>query len=102
MLDDQPVGYPEVQQRGDAGRLVTQHGFADIGNLHVKPAHRRRGIASWLLGQAADWLHLGHLDRLLDYCSPDDKGYRAFLQRAGFHPLTCTTRGWERPTTTAP
>ncbi len=102
LLDGRAVGYLEVQQRGDAGRLVAQHRLADIGNVHVDPAHRRRGIAGWLLGQAADWLHLGHVDRLLDYCSPDDGGYRAFLRQAGFHPLTCTTRGWERPTTTAP
>jgi ribosomal protein S18 acetylase RimI-like enzyme len=102
LLNGQPSGYLEVQQRSEAGRLVAQHGLADIGNLHVDPAHRRRGIAGWLLGQAADWLHLGHLDRLLDYCSPNDEGYRAFLQHAGFRSLTHTTRGWERPTGTAP
>jgi GNAT superfamily N-acetyltransferase len=77
----------EVQQHGDAGRLIAQHGFADISHLHVDLAYRRCGIASWLLGQAADWLDLGHLDQLLYYCSPDD-GYRTFLHHAGVpaHP----------------
>lgn len=53
-LDGAVVGYLEVENRiGDAGRLVRQDGWADVGNLWVDEAHRRRGIASWLLGQAA-------------------------------------------------
>jgi hypothetical protein len=101
-LDEQPVGDLEVQQRGDAGRLVTQQGFADAGNLHVKPA---TDAAASALGC---WARLPTgctsatpIGCWMDYCSPDDEGYRAFLQHAGFHPLTHTTRGWERLTTTA-
>jgi GNAT superfamily N-acetyltransferase len=98
VLDGAEVGYVEVADlSGDTGRIVRQSGWADVGNLHVAEDHRRRGIATWLLGQAAEWLRLGHVDRLLDYCTPEETGYRAFLDRAGFRPLTRTTRTWERP-----
>jgi GNAT superfamily N-acetyltransferase len=39
--------------------------------LHVAEAHRRRGVAASLLGHAADWLRLGHTDRLIAYCRPE-------------------------------
>jgi GNAT superfamily N-acetyltransferase len=71
-LAGEQVGYVEVENRlGDFGRLVRQDGWADIGNLWVDERHRRRRIGSWLLGQAAEWLRLGHADRLLGYAGPD-------------------------------
>lgn len=95
---DEMLGYLEVDTRiGDAGRVTRQGAWADIGNLFVGEPHRRHGIASWLLGQAAEWLRLGHVDRLLDYSPPEHDGYVAFLEHAGFHLLTRTTRGWEAP-----
>jgi len=45
--------------------VVRQQGWADIVNLEIDEPHRRRGIATWLLGRAAEWLLLGHTDRLL-------------------------------------
>ena len=99
LLGDDPLGYLEVDNRlGDTGRVVRPEGWADIGNLHVVDAHRRQGIASWLLGEAAEWLRLGHTDRLLDYSAAEEESYLAFLRHAGFRELTRTTRGWERPT----
>jgi len=73
-------------------------------NLHVGPAHRRRGVGSWLLGQAADWLGLAQVSRLLDYAwleGTDSGGYsyddyRAFLPAVGFREVTRTARGWTR------
>ena len=59
---------------------------------------------SWLLGQAADWLRLADVDRLLDYAwlegtdpgGLDYADYRAFLPAVGFRELTRTKRGWNR------
>lgn len=97
LLDGGVIGYIEVENiLGDAGRLVQQGGWADIGNLCVEPGFRRRGIATWLLGEAAEWLRLGHVDRLLDYCSADDEVYSGFLASTGFRELTRTSRGWQR------
>lgn len=96
--DDEVLGYIEVDTGiGGAGGITSRPAWADIGNLCVAPAHRRQGVASWLLGVAAEWLRLGHVDRLLDYSSPEQAGYVAFLEHAGFRLVTRTTRGWEVP-----
>jgi hypothetical protein len=68
--------------------------------VHVTPLC----VASWLLGQAADWLRLAAIERFLDYAwlegqdptGQDYAGYRAFLAASGFSELTCTKRGWTR------
>jgi hypothetical protein len=64
-----------------------------------------KGVGFWLLGHAAGWLQLAHVDRLLDYAwleGTDPGGisyedYRAFLSAVGFRELTRTQRGWTRP-----
>jgi GNAT superfamily N-acetyltransferase len=96
-LDDRPVGHIEVDTNlAEGGRLAHLGGWADVGNLHVDEAYRRRGVATWLLGQAADWLRLARVERLLDYAWPEEQAMLALLRRAGFRELTRTTRGWTR------
>jgi len=104
VLGEEAIGYIEVDTLEQGERLSRHGGWADIGNLHVTEDYRRRGVATWLLGQAADWLQLAHVDRLLDYAwleGADDAGldylgYRAFAEAAGFRELTRTKRGWTR------
>ncbi len=104
VLGDAVIGYLEIETM-DTGERVSRHGgWADVGNLHVLPEFTRRGVGSWLLGQAAEWLELCGVDRLLDYAwlaGTDGTGQsydadRAFLGKAGFRELTRTRRGWER------
>lgn len=101
-LGEQVIGYIEVGILQEGQRLTRNGGWADIGNLCVAEGYRRRGIASWLLGQAAGWLQLAHVDRLLDYtllddpAEPDESGYRMFLSASGFAELTRTKRVWTR------
>jgi GNAT superfamily N-acetyltransferase len=101
-LGEQVIGYIEVDTLQEGQRLSRHGGWADIGNLCVAEGYRRRGIASWLLGQAAGWLQLAHVDRLLDYtplgdpAEPDESGYRMFLSASGFTELTRTKRVWTR------
>ena len=96
-LDDKPVGYIEVDANlTEGGRLAHLGGWADVGNLHVEEAYRRRGVATWLFGQAADWLRLARVERLLDYAWPEEEAMLALLGRVGFRELTRTTRGWTR------
>jgi GNAT superfamily N-acetyltransferase len=98
------IGYIEVEVFDEGERLSRHGGWADVGNLHVAERYRRRGVATWLLGQAAGWLRLAQVSRLLDYASledpepgaRDEAGYRAFLAAAGFQELTRTRRGWTR------
>ena len=93
--DDCVVGYVEVDTGiGGSGALAGRPGWADIGNLWVQEADRGRGVGSWLIGEGAEWLRLGRVDRLLAYADP---GGTAFLERCGFRRLTETTRDWNLP-----
>jgi GNAT superfamily N-acetyltransferase len=104
VLGEGEIGYIEVETL-DGGERQSRHGgWADVGNLRVSAPYRRQKVGSWLLAQAADWLRLARVDRLLDYawlegtdpggCRYDD--YRAFLPAVGFRELTRTQRGWGR------
>jgi GNAT superfamily N-acetyltransferase len=104
VLGDQVIGYIETEILDHGERLSRHGGWADVGNLYVVSAYRRRGVGSWLLGQAAAWLRLAGVSRLLNYAwlegtdpgglSYDD--HRAFLAAVGFRELTRTARGWTR------
>jgi GNAT superfamily N-acetyltransferase len=104
VLGGQEIGYIEVDIVADGERLARHSRWADIGNLHVRDGFRRRGVGTWLLAQAAGWLRLAQVDRLLDYAwleGADETGqsyddYRAFLAASGFGELTRTARGWTR------
>jgi GNAT superfamily N-acetyltransferase len=106
VLDGEVVGYIEVEIRTEGERLARQAGWADVGNLSVSERFRRRKVATWLLSQAARWLELAHVDRLLDYSyleGADASGqtydhHRAFLEALPFTVLTRTRRGWARTT----
>jgi GNAT superfamily N-acetyltransferase len=96
VLDDEAIGFVEVEAFSEAGRVPRHSGLADIGNLQVSEQHRRRGVATWLIGHAADWLRLGRVDRLLDYAWPEQEDCTGFLDAVGFRELTRTQRGWVR------
>jgi ribosomal protein S18 acetylase RimI-like enzyme len=102
-VGDKVVGYIEVDtDLAQGGRLAHLHGWADVGNLHVDEAYRRRGVATWLFGQAADWLRLARVERLLDYAWPEEEATLALLHRLGFRELTRTARGWHHRPGPAP
>jgi GNAT superfamily N-acetyltransferase len=97
-LGNEVAGYVEVETNlTEGGRLARLAGWADIGNLRVAEPYRRRGVATWLVGQAADWLRLAGVERLLDYAWAEEEDCLALLGRLGFRELTRTTRGWVRP-----
>lgn len=94
---DGPVGHIEIDtNREDAGRIARTGRTADIGNLQIDAADRTAGIADWLLAQAAQWLRLAQIDRLISYADADDQQDLAFHRRSGFVELTRTARGWSR------
>ncbi len=96
--DGAALGFVEVDTGiGGPGRIAGHEGWADIGNLEVAEAHRRQGVGTWLLGQAAEWLRLGRVPRLLAYADPGETVTTAFLRRTGFGLLTRTSRGWHLP-----
>ncbi|HSO53466.1 MAG TPA: GNAT family N-acetyltransferase [Actinomycetes bacterium] len=95
LVGDELVGFIEVDTNlAEGGRLAHLGGWADIGNLHVAEPYRRRGVATWLVGQAADWLRLARVERLLEDAWPEEHDLLALLHRLGFRELTHTARGW--------
>jgi GNAT superfamily N-acetyltransferase len=96
--DGTAIGFYEADtdltQGGTRSRLA---GWADGWELWTAPEHRRRGVATWLLGHAADRMRFAGVRRVLDYAilapEPPDGTY-PFLRRVGFHELTRTTRAW--------
>jgi GNAT superfamily N-acetyltransferase len=96
VLGGDTLGFVEVDLLSDTGRLPRQSGWADVGNLHVGEPYRRRGMATWLMAQAAEWLHLAQVDRLLAYGEIGQEDCIALLEAAGFRELTRTQRGWVR------
>jgi GNAT superfamily N-acetyltransferase len=104
VLGDDVIGYIEVETLDEGERLSRHGGWADIGNLRVAGQYRRQGVATWLLGQAADWLQLAQVERLLDYAWLDGRDpmgcdyadSRAFLPAVGFRELTRNQVGWSR------
>ncbi len=97
VLGEEALGFIEVEcLPAAAGPRGSHSGWADIGNLEVGEAYRRRGIGRWLMAHAGDWLRLALVERVLDYTFSDDEACLAFLELVGFRELTRTTRGWER------
>ena len=66
MLGDDAIGYIEVEIFDTGERLSRNGGLADVGNLYVTELYRRRGVGTWLLRHAADWLSAASVDGLLD------------------------------------
>jgi GNAT superfamily N-acetyltransferase len=97
--DGQDLGYLEVDTNlGTNTRFDRDGRWADIGNLYVRPEHRRRGVATALLVEATNWLRLAGIRNLLTYVSPDtQESEQAFLADAGFVVLNQVTRGLTLP-----
>jgi len=92
-LGDVTVGYIEFDTTiAGAGRVSGT--WADVGNLVVAREHRRQGVGRWLIAEAAEWLHLARVERLLAYATPNDVAMLGVLESAGFVRLTETAREW--------
>jgi GNAT superfamily N-acetyltransferase len=96
--DGHAAGWVEVQADLTAGGTLSRFaGWGEIWDVRVEEDLRRRGIATWLMGHAADWLRLGRVERVLDYAiQGEDEGHLAFARRLGWHELARTQRGWRR------
>ncbi|MEU7579955.1 N-acetyltransferase [Streptomyces sp. NPDC041068] len=94
--DGRSAGFIEVDTAlSRAERHTRSAGLADIGNLHIAAAHDGRGLEQVLIAQAAEWLRLCGVDRLVAYESAGDQTAIDQLTSAGFQELTRTDRRWE-------
>jgi GNAT superfamily N-acetyltransferase len=97
LLGDDVIGFIEMETDFTHGGTLSRFaGWADVGNLCVREEHRRNGIGTWLLANAAEWLRIGRVDRLLTYLWPEQEAELAFSLHGGFRELTRTRRGWAR------
>ena len=87
------LGYVEVDTNLTAAERTGRGHWADVGNLEV-PADRP-DVPGWLHTEAARWLRLGGVRRLLAYAAdePEAEG----LERLGFRVLTRTERDFQLP-----
>jgi hypothetical protein len=91
--DRRALGFIEIDTAlSRPERHARSGGLADIGNFHIE--HPMEGLENWLLAQAAHWLRLCGVERLLAYETADDTEAIGRLIAAGFHELTRTDRGW--------
>jgi len=96
-LGDELIGFVDLAtDMTSGGTLSRLAGWGELDTLWVEEAHRRRGIGTWLVGHAADWLRLGHDDRFIAYCSPEQTGELEFMARLGFRELVRTECYWVR------
>jgi GNAT superfamily N-acetyltransferase len=104
LLDGRVAGMYEVQGDLTAGGALSRlAGWADVWELHIDERLRRRGVATWLVGHAADGLRLGRVERLLDYVTlGEDDSHLRFLTALGWRELTRVRRGWSRAVSEAP
>ncbi|MFE0178488.1 N-acetyltransferase [Streptomyces sp. NPDC059002] len=94
--DGHVLGFIEVDTAlARPERHTRSGGLADIGNLHIDPAHDGEGVERWLLAQAADWLCLCGVERVVAYEAAADQTSIGRLTSAGFRELTRTDRRWE-------
>lgn len=99
MIEGEAVGMVEVDDdltRG--GTNLAAAAWADVCNHSMREDMRRRGIGSWLMRSAVEWLRLGGTTRLLAYAIEDaELGERTrYYARFGLVPVNRTTRGFER------
>ncbi len=93
------LGYIEVcQPSADLARSALTVAWADIGNLILADGAEVSAVMPALLSEAARWLLLGGITRVLDYWAADidPPGHLAELQRAGFEVLVRNGRGFRR------
>jgi GNAT superfamily N-acetyltransferase len=95
VVGDELVGVFRVEcDLTKGGTLSRLAGWGGVWELTVEEQYRRRGVATWLLAHAAEWLRLAHVDRLIDQAWPSETDYLAFLHARGFRELTRTERAW--------
>jgi GNAT superfamily N-acetyltransferase len=97
-LDGRVAGFFEVQtDLTNGGALSRLAGWGDVWELFVEPDLRRRGIATWMVAEAAGWLRLAGVERVLDSAiAGADETHLAFATRLGWRELTRAERGRTR------
>ncbi|HKH11550.1 MAG TPA: GNAT family N-acetyltransferase [Rubrobacter sp.] len=101
LLGERELGGCEcVADLGRGGALPALRGWAELSEVYVAEGWRNRGIGSWLVGTAADWLRLCRRDRVVLAVDEDDEtaGAGRFYRRFGWEVLAREVGPWSRET----
>jgi GNAT superfamily N-acetyltransferase len=96
-LDDQKIGWCVcIPDLTNGGELPSFRGWAELGELWIDERWRNRGIGTWLVQHAVDWLRLGGCDRIILAVAESDEvlGAGRFYSRFGWQVLTRYQKGW--------
>ena len=80
------------------GRIPALAGWAELSELETREEWRNKGIGTWLVQHAVQWLVLGGKSRCaLSVSKLDERnGAGRFYQRFGWFPFVRLKRGWAR------
>jgi len=83
---------------GRGGEFPALTAWAELADLWVEPAWRRRGVGTWLLLRAATWLRFARFERVVFSVAAEAEraGAGAFYATLGWRPLARLQRGHER------
>ena len=88
-----------VTDLGCGGTLPALRGWAELSEVQVAEGRRDRGVGSWLVATAAEWLRLCRRDRVVLVVDEDDgAGAGRFYRRFGWDVLAREVRSWPRGT----
>jgi GNAT superfamily N-acetyltransferase len=98
LLNGEPAGRLEAEGDLTAGGTLSRlAGWSELSELDVREPLRRRGLATWLVGAAAEWLRVaGARVALATTVGDETPDGEPFLRARGFRVLTRSRRGWER------
>jgi GNAT superfamily N-acetyltransferase len=98
-LEDQRIGHCEcVLDLTEGDALPALRGWAELAEIEIEPQCRRRGIGTWLVQHAVEWLRFGRCDRIILAVSAEAEasGADRFYQRFGWSRLARQTKQWKR------
>lgn len=97
MLGGQEVGWCQcVSDLTYGGARPAMRGWAELSELYIDEAWRRRGVGTWLVGHVVAWLQQAHCDRIVFSVARDDElaGAGAFYNGLGWNSFTRMQDGW--------
>ena len=98
-LDGQEISECEcIADLTEGGQLPSLAGWAELFEIQTSEAMRNRGVGSWVVRHAVEWLRLGRYDRIVVPVAREDEqaGAGRFYRRFGWTPLVRQMRGWRR------
>lgn len=99
IIDGQAVSQCECcMDLSEGGRRPALTGWAELSEIETKVSWRNRGVGTWVLQHAIQWLRFGGYDRCVLSVTEEDEsaGAGRFYQRFGWWPLVRLKKGWEQ------